>query len=173
MRGGWRFAIKDDNSRRAKGVAMILPPPPERAPQARKHLSADALYTLLRGECEKVSDPRTRNSPISLPDTLMSAFAMFSLNYISLLAFEDRRNDENMCNLFRIVRIPSDTECARFSIPWSRGSCALRSTRSFAKCNAGRPWSRSFSTRNATCCPWTAPDIFPPPPSTATPAWKR
>lgn len=89
---------------------MILPPPPERAPQARKHLSADALYTLLRGECEKVSDPRTRNSPISLPDTLMSAFAMFSLKDPSLLAFEDRRNDENMRNLFRIARIPSDTQ---------------------------------------------------------------
>jgi hypothetical protein len=35
---------------------------------------------------------------------------MFSLKDPSLLAFEDRRNDENMRNLFHIARIPSDTQ---------------------------------------------------------------
>ena len=34
---------------------------------------------------------------------------MFSLKDSSLLAFEERRNDENMRNLFGIGRVPSDT----------------------------------------------------------------
>src|ERR1035437_6049421 len=76
---------------RAKGVAMILPPPQEHAPRIRKHLSADALYELLRIGFEKIPDHRRRKCPISLADALMSAFAMFSLKDPSLLAFEDRR----------------------------------------------------------------------------------
>ena len=89
---------------------MILPPPPEeRVPRVRKHLSADALYELLRLRFEKIPDHRGRKCPISLTDALMSAFAMFSLKDPSLLAFEERRNDENMRNLFGIARVPSDT----------------------------------------------------------------
>ena len=89
---------------------MILrPPPEERAPRVRKHLSADALYDLLRLGCERIPDHRGRKCPISLTDALMSAFAMFSLKDPSLLAFEERRNDENMRNLFGIARVPSDT----------------------------------------------------------------
>jgi hypothetical protein len=95
---------------KAKGVAVILPPPLEKcAPQGRKHLSADALLELLRRSFEKIPDHRGRKCPISLADALMSAFAMFSLKDPSLLAFEERRNDENMRNLFRIDHIPSDT----------------------------------------------------------------
>lgn len=93
-----------------KGVAVVLPPSlEERAPRVRQHLSADALYELLRLRFEKIPDHRGRQCPISLTDALMSAFAMFSLKDSSLLAFEERRNDENMRNLFRIAHIPSDT----------------------------------------------------------------
>jgi len=89
---------------------VILPPrPEERAPQARKHLSADALHALLRIRFAKIPDHRGRKCPISLTDTLMSAFGMFSLKDPSLLAFEERRNDANMRNLFGIARVPSDT----------------------------------------------------------------
>ena len=89
---------------------MILPPPPEeRVPPVRKHLSADALYEMLRVGFEKIPDHRGRKCPISLTDALMSAFGMFSLKDPSLLAFEERRNDENMGNLFGIARVPSDT----------------------------------------------------------------
>ncbi len=95
---------------RAKGVAVILPSPPEEhVPRLRKHLSADALYELLRLRFEKIPDHRGRKCPISLTDALMSAFGMFSLKDPSLLAFEEHRNDENMRNLFRITRVPSDT----------------------------------------------------------------
>ena len=91
-------------------VVVILPPPPEqRTPPKRKHLSADALYALLRLEFDKIADHRGRKCPISLTDALMSAFGMFALKDPSLLAFEERRNDENMGNLFGIARVPSDT----------------------------------------------------------------
>jgi len=90
---------------------VILPPPPaERVgKKVRKGLSADALYALLRSEFEKIDDERNEKATISLPDALMSAFAMFSLKDPSLLAFEQRRNDENMKNLYRILTVPSDT----------------------------------------------------------------
>src|SRR3974377_37579 len=94
---------------RVKGIAVILRPPAERVPPARTLLSADALFALLRLGFEKVPDPRGRKCPISLTDALMSAFAMFSLKDPSLLAFEDRRHDENMRNLYGIARVPSDT----------------------------------------------------------------
>jgi hypothetical protein len=94
----------------AKGIAMILPPPSqERVARGRKHLSADALFASLRSGFEKIPDHRGRKCPISLPDALMSAFAMFSLKDPSLLAFEHRRNDENMRNLFGIAHVPCDT----------------------------------------------------------------
>ena len=89
---------------------MILPPSAEeRAPRVRKGLSADALYRLLRLGFERIPDHRGRECSISLPDALMSAVGMFALKDPSLLAFEERRNDENMRNLFGIARVPSDT----------------------------------------------------------------
>lgn len=95
---------------RVKGIAVILrPSPEEHAPRVRKHLSADALYSVLRCGFDKIPDQRERKCPISLTDALMSAVGMFSLKDPSLLAFEERRNDENMRNLFGIARVPSDT----------------------------------------------------------------
>lgn len=89
---------------------MILPPPPENpAPRVRKHLSADALYALLRSGFEKIPDHRAREGTVSLADALMSGFAMFALKDPSLLAFDQRRNDANMRNLFGIGQIPCDT----------------------------------------------------------------
>jgi len=88
---------------------MALPRPASYA-KARKHLSADALYGLLRTSFAKVPDPRHRESPIPLASALMSGFAMFSLKDPSLLAFDRRRHDENMKTLFGIEQIPSDTQ---------------------------------------------------------------
>src|SRR5580704_8295824 len=77
---------------------------------ARKHLSADALIALLRSRFEKIADPRSGKPIISLADSLMSAYAMFALKDPSLLAFDERRNDDNFHALFKIDRIPSDTQ---------------------------------------------------------------
>jgi hypothetical protein len=87
---------------------MVVPPPGAR--KVRKHLSADALYGLIREGFGRIPDHRDPKSTIPLPDALMSAFAMFSLKDPSLLAFDQRRSDANLKALFSIGQIPSDTQ---------------------------------------------------------------
>lgn len=49
------------------------------SPPPRKHLSADALFHTVHGSFQDVVDPRTGDTPhISLPDVLMSGFALFA-----------------------------------------------------------------------------------------------
>jgi hypothetical protein len=83
-------------------------------PSVRKHLAADALVTLLRTRFATITDPRPGNPMISLTDALMSAYAMFALKDPSLLAFDARRQheaeDHNLQSLFKIQRIPCDTQ---------------------------------------------------------------
>jgi len=88
---------------------MVLPPPPS-ARKVRKHLSADALYALIREGFGAIPDHRQATSIIPLTDALMSAFAMFCLKDPSLLAFQERRSDSNLKALFGIEQIPSDTQ---------------------------------------------------------------
>ena len=45
---------------------------------AHKFLSADSLFALVYTGFEQVSDQRAKNIQISMPDALMSGFAMFS-----------------------------------------------------------------------------------------------
>jgi hypothetical protein len=80
----------------------------------RKHLHADALFKRLRSEFEKIPDQRTNEVNISLPDALMSGFAIFSLKDPSLLAFDKRRKDEtklkNLKRIYHIDNVPCDTQ---------------------------------------------------------------
>jgi hypothetical protein len=89
---------------------MKATPSPREIRSVRKHLSADALYALLRRAFAQIPDHRGGHPSISLPDALMSAVAMFSLKDPSLLAFDGRRNDENLRNLFGIQHVPCDTQ---------------------------------------------------------------
>ena len=75
----------------------------------RNGLSADALFSLVRKGLEKISNHRSPAAQVSLADALMSAFAMFSLKDSSLLAFDQRRNDENLKSVYHIENIPCDT----------------------------------------------------------------
>src|SRR6476620_9175730 len=77
---------------------------------SRKHLCADGLVSLVRARFEKIDDPRPGKPVISLADTMMSAFAMFSLKDPSLLAFDNRRNDDNLRSLYQLERVPSATQ---------------------------------------------------------------
>jgi hypothetical protein len=79
------------------------------APKARKHLSADALFHLVRSGCATLSEPRAEDGAISLTDTLMSAFAMFSLKAPSLLAFDKERTEGNLHTIYGIQHAPCDT----------------------------------------------------------------
>jgi len=78
---------------------------------AHKFLSADSLFALVRTGFEQVSDKRAKNVQITMPDALMSGFAMFSLKDPSLLAFEERREtDSNLKSIYRIEKAPGDTQ---------------------------------------------------------------
>jgi len=77
--------------------------------RARKYLSADALVAQMHARFAQIPDDRPGHCDIPLTDALMSAFALFSLKDPSLLAFDQRRNDDNLRTLYRIGRVPSDT----------------------------------------------------------------
>jgi hypothetical protein len=79
------------------------------APKARKHLSADALFHLVRSGFATIPDSRCDDGDISLTDALMSAFAMFSLKAPSLLAFDKERAEGNLHTIYGIQRVPCDT----------------------------------------------------------------
>ena len=80
--------------------------------EARKDLSADALFRSLRSHFGSLPDPRSGEVEIPLDDALMSAFAMFSLKDPSLLAFDDRRQNpsDNFRTVYGINRVPSDSQ---------------------------------------------------------------
>jgi len=82
------------------------------AMKARKDISADSLFRLVRSRCERIPDHRTGAVEISLGDALMSAFAMFSLKDPSLLAFDDRCDDpnDNFRTIYGIRNVPSDSQ---------------------------------------------------------------
>jgi hypothetical protein len=79
------------------------------APKARKHLSADALFHLVRHGFANIPDARGGEVDITLTDALMSAFAMFSLKAASLLAFDKERAEGNLHTIYGIERVPCDT----------------------------------------------------------------
>jgi len=86
---------------------------PPRKIKLRKHLNADALFMDIRREFEKIPEFRTGDIEISIPDALISAFAMFSLKDSSLLGFDKRRNEDAECqnlkSIYGIDNIPSDS----------------------------------------------------------------
>ena len=79
------------------------------APRGRKHLSANALFRLVRSGFATIPDYRLSETDISLTDALMSAFAMFSLKSPSLLAFDKERAEGNLHTIYGIERVPCDT----------------------------------------------------------------
>ena len=78
---------------------------------SRKQLSADALFRNIRESFRKIPDPRTGKPDISLPDAAMSGLAMFAFKDPSLLAFDQRRqqDEENLRMIFHMEHVPCDT----------------------------------------------------------------
>ena len=89
------------------------------APKGRKHLSADALFRLVRSGFATLPDYRQSDTDIALPDALMSAFAMFSLKSPSLLAFDKERAEGNLATIYGIERVPCDTHMREILDPVS------------------------------------------------------
>src|SRR3989475_11654586 len=89
------------------------------APKARKHLSADALFGLVRNGFAHIPDYRLSETDITLADALMAAFAMFSLKAPSLLAFDKERVEGNLHTIYGIERVPCDTHIREILDPVS------------------------------------------------------
>ena len=101
---------------------MLNPAATPERPKTRKHLSFDPLIRQIRDRAERLPDARSREDDYSVVDAVMSAMAMFSLKDSSLLAFQERRNDENMKNLYHIKQVPSDTQMREILDPLSTDS---------------------------------------------------
>ena len=82
-----------------------------KSPVPRKQLSADALFRNIRESFYPIPDARTGKPDISLPDALMSGLAMFALKEPSLLAFDQRRqqDEQNLRMIFHMEHVPCDT----------------------------------------------------------------
>jgi DDE family transposase len=68
------------------------------------------LIDSLHHRFASIRDPRTATPTSSMTDALMSAYAMFALKDPSLLAFDQRRNDDNFHSLYKIEQVPCDTQ---------------------------------------------------------------
>jgi Transposase DDE domain len=89
------------------------------APKGRKHLSADALFGIVRSGFADIPDYRLTDTDITLADALMSAFAMFSLKAPSLLAFDKERAEGNVATIYGMQRVPCDTRMREILDPVS------------------------------------------------------
>src|SRR5215218_6538941 len=97
------------------------------APKARKHLSADALFPLVRSGFATIPDARCDDGDIAFPDALMAAFALFALKASSLLAFDQERAEGNVHTIYGMERVPCDPHMRESLDPvspkWLRPVC--------------------------------------------------
>jgi DDE family transposase len=108
------------------------------APKERKYLCADALFRLVRSGFANIADDRYGDAEISLTDTLMSAFAMFSLKSPSLLAFDKQRVEGNLGTIYGIERVPCDTHMRERLDPVSPESLRPSFTSVFRQLQRGK-----------------------------------
>ena len=141
--------------------------------EARKDLSADALFGSLRSRFASLPDPRSGEVEIPLDDALMSAFAMFSLKDPSLLAFDDRRRDpnDNFRTIYGINRVPCDSQMRAVLDPVDPAGLRAPFREIFRRLQRGKALNVSSIWTATTWCRWTARPIFPPPRSIAPRAW--
>ena len=97
------------------------------APKAHKHLSADALFPLVRSGFATIPDARCDDGDIAFPDALMAAFALFALKASSLLAFDQERAEGNVHTIYGMERVPCDLHMREILDPvspkWLRPVC--------------------------------------------------
>src|SRR6266446_609191 len=108
------------------------------APKQRKHLGADALFRLVQKSFANIPDHRCDDAGISLPDALMSAFAMFSLTSPSLLAFDKQRAEGNLGTIYGMTRAPCDTSMRETRDPVSPESLRPSFTSVFRQLQRGK-----------------------------------
>jgi len=108
------------------------------APRERKHLSADALFRMVRSGFAAIPDYRLSETEISLTDALMAAFALFSLKSPSLLAFDKHRVEGNLGTIYAIDHVPCDTQMREILDPVSPESVRPLFKRIFGQLQRGK-----------------------------------
>ena len=97
------------------------------APKARTHLSAEALFPLVRSGVAPIPDPRCEAVDIAFTDTLLAAFALFSLKAPSRLACDKERAEGHGPTIDGLQPVPWDTSrrerLAPVSPTWLRPVC--------------------------------------------------
>jgi hypothetical protein len=88
-------------------------------PKERKQLSADARLRLVRSGFNTLPHQRSLDAESSLTDALMSAFARFSLQAPSLLAFDQQRAEGKLQTIYGITCVPCDTRMREIRDPVS------------------------------------------------------
>lgn len=132
-----------------------------RAPKLRKHLSADALLSLLRSDFADMPEHRPGKPDIALSDALMAAFAMFSLKSPSLLAFDKDRTEGNVQQVYGIERVPCDTAMREILDPVEPECPSVPcSSASLEPCSAAKRSKRWSLSRATTSWPLMARATF-------------
>jgi len=108
------------------------------APKGRKHLSADALFRLVRTGFADIPEHRSADTEIPFTDTLMAAFAMFSLTAPSWLAFDTQRAEGNVGTIYGMERVPCDTHMRERRDPVSPESLRPVFKRGFRQLQRGK-----------------------------------
>src|SRR2546430_13191886 len=108
------------------------------APRGRKHLSADALFRLVRNDFARILDDRAEATGIALADALMAAFAMFSLKSPSLLTFDKERVEGNLQTIYGIEHAPCDSYMRELIDPVSPESLRPAFTGVFRQLQRGK-----------------------------------
>ncbi len=84
--------------------------------KTREHFTNDSLFSLIRGALNHHHQDKPKQYEISTVDCMVSALALFSLKYPSLLQFEkDRQSEEailrhNLRTLYSVNKAPCDTQ---------------------------------------------------------------
>ena len=77
-------------------------------------LSCTKLFAVVKNCFARIKEQPIRKRSISLSDCMMSAYALFSLKYPSLLQFDKHVREDvtgnNIKNVYQINQVPSDTQ---------------------------------------------------------------
>ena len=121
--------------------------------EERKHLQVDALLGELRKRFDTIPDSRVGDCTISLPDALMSGFALFALKEPSLLAFQERIKDSNLRTIYGIQHVPSDTQMRVILDPVDPVCLRPCFTDVFRELQRGKALEPFVFYQGFTCCP--------------------
>ena len=141
----------------------------------RKHLCKDAQLSALRSGFELIPDHRCGVSKISLPDVLMSGFAVFDLKDPSLLAFDNRRtpNDGNMERIYGVTKIACDTQMRTVLDPVNPELLRANFRTVTAQLQRSKALQQFTFYKGCYCSAWMEPVHIVPTRSLRMPAWLR